>query len=185
MINEKCNIRPPMSYDEVCGKQGSVTKAHINNILVKKGIYKEREAFKTILNGNHPDYCCAKRDAIEINKAIEAIIKSGGIAGLPHPALVSCDYPKLTDKDFLDLMRLYFNDIKIIETEYPYHTVRPEPECRITPESENFWRDVAKQYDLIGVGGSDGHQKPKGPKLGERRTDKAIVDRMRNLCKKE
>jgi hypothetical protein len=186
-INEmyKGKLKEEIKYEEVLAvsKEGSIGLNHLNQILVSRGLFKDREAFSTCLNKNHDPNCYVERDSIELMDVIKAILNAGGLVGIPHPSLVSCDYPgEITDADFASMIKGYFGKhIKVIEVDYPYSRVRPE--CKITKEQEDFWRNVAKDNNLIGVGGSDGHQKPDGPSLGERRTNKKIVYKIKELAK--
>jgi len=186
-INEryKGKLEKEITYDEVLSiaKGGSVGLNHLNQVLVERGLFKGREAFLICLEKGTPEECYVERDAVCFENALNAIISSGGVAGIPHPAFFPLDYKgELTDGSFFGLIKGYAgNKIKVIETEYPYNKVRPE--CGDLSKNEEFWKAIAREYDLIGVGGSDGHQKPDGPSLGDRRTPKKIVDKIRKLAK--
>jgi len=185
-INEKykSRLKTEITYEEVLSAAGksSVGLVHLNKVLVERGLFKEREAFQTCLKKGTPEDCYVERDAVYFDDALNAVISAGGVVGIPHPAFVPLDYEELNDGSFFDLIKDYAgNKIKVIETEYPYKNVRPE--CGDLSENEEFWRVIAREYDLIGIGGSDGHQTPKGPHLGDRRTPKKIVDRIRRLAR--
>jgi len=186
-INEKYRrkLEKEITYDEVLGatsqKEGSVGLNHINKILINKKLFKGREAFSECLGRNSENSCYIERDCIDFDYAISAITDAGGVVGLPHPALISCEYPLLCDKEFFGLIRPYLGkQIKVVETDYPYKKARPE--FGDLSEKEEFWRRVSSEYDLVGVGGSDGHQKPEGPGLGEKRTAITSVEIIRKYA---
>jgi len=197
-----------ISYDEVLNmtiegsaeeqdSEASICLKHINKVLIKRGLSEGRNAFKRAgwLSRTNPDGCYVERKSVEFNYAIDAIIDAGGVVGIPHPALVPYDYRNLTDQSFFELIKSYVGKekgIQIIETEYPYKKVRSE--CGIDEKREQFWREIVKEYNLIGAGGSDGHQAPPKepildsskvyPILGDRTTSKETVEKIRLLSKK-
>ena len=176
-----------ITYDEVeraAGKEAdSIGSNHFNQILINRGLSEGRNAFKTVLNKRYEKSCYVERDAIEIDQASEGIRSNGGVPGMAHPALVAADYEgEITDEDLINMLKPYFGkEIRVIEVDYPYCKVRPECKKLLVYKDKKYG-GVAEEYDLIPVNGSDGHQKPDGPALGERRTNRRYVEMIRKLA---
>jgi len=159
----------------------SIGLNHLNKVFLKRKLYKDREAFETALNKNYSNNIYVEREAVGVDQALDAILSSGGVVGIPHPALVAMDYPdELTDDKFIEMIKPYFGkSILAMEAEYPYEKVRPECKKDLKYKSEKF-AEIIKNNKLIPVNGSDGHQKPNGPTLGEKLTDRKEVNKIRS-----
>ena len=190
-INDCYRKSPPVMWpseitlDEVIGAAGdeadSLSLDHLNQIFVKRGLSQGREAFKTWLSKDHKKSCYVERNAIDMERGLKAIKSSGGKGSLAHPALVPLDYRDLTDENVIEIMEKFFGYyIQAIEGNYNYCRIRPEAK-KALKYKHKYWIEHGKKKGLIIVEGSDGHQKPNGPELGERRTSAKIIEQLRRL----
>ena len=119
-----------------------ISKAHIANLMLKKGyVYTRNSAFREYLGKDGVAYVPKKNFPPE--KAVEIIVKNGGKASIAHPALIT-----KKESVFIELLeRLIKKGLKGIEANYP----------SFTEEEKNKYKQIAKQYNLFITGGSDFH----------------------------
>jgi len=130
--------------------KGSLGRPHIADILIQKGIVKNRdEAFsKYLVKCNEPKY------KLSLEEASDLIHKAGGKVILAHP-----DDPRGTslqkfttslNKQSEIIYELIINFIDGIECWHSRHS----------PEAIKFYFEFAKKNNLMVTGGSDCHQNP-------------------------
>lgn len=126
-----------------------LTRAHYARYLLEKGCVKSiREAFDRFLGNRCP--CYLPREKITPAKAVELILKAGGIPVLAHPILY-----RMSDARLDDLVgRLKAVGLMGVEAVYSSYT----------PSEERQIRRLAKKHHLLISGGSDFHGENK-PKL--------------------
>jgi hypothetical protein len=133
-----------LTMEELKNEAGGeiISKAHIANLMLKKGyVYTRNSAFKEYLGKDGVAYVPKKNFSPE--EAVEIIVKNGGKASLAHPALIT-----KKDSVFLELLeRLIKKGLKGIEANYPTFS---------EIEKEKY-RQIARKYNLFITGGSDFH----------------------------
>jgi hypothetical protein len=115
----------------------AVGRPHIAAVLVRKGYAPSVEAaFKTLLARGRPAY--VPREKVEPGRAVEVILKAGGVPVLAHPGLSPADalLPALVD-----------GGLQGIEAYYPLHDAA----------ATRRYLEFASRYDLVVTGGSDFH----------------------------
>lgn len=159
-----------ISFEEVKSLAGSdvVGRPHIVEIIKRNNLKKvqgksKSELFKMISIGGN---AYVDRD-IELNleESIELINSVGGIPILAHPGI----YNVLDHKKFIEM---FINaGIRGIEVEYTYAKNRPYVGTEESIWAQNYYTDfykrIAKKYNLIKSGGSDYHGRKKNIKIGE------------------
>lgn len=130
-----------------------VSKAHIANLLVKKGyVYTRRDAFKQYLGSTGVAY--VKKENFKPEDAVKIIKENGGIAVVAHPKLISTN-DNTVESIVENLKKIGLDGI---EAEYSSFTL----------EDVIKYRKMAQKYDLIITGGSDFHGKNReGVDLGD------------------
>lgn len=159
-----------ISFEEVKSIAGSrvVGRPHIVEIMKKNNPDKvkgksKNELFKMISIGGS---AFVDRD-IELNleESIELINSVGGIPILAHPGI----YDVSDHKKFIEMC--IKAGIKGIEVEYTYAKNRPYVGTDKTKWAQkyfpDYFRKIAKDYNLIKSGGSDYHGSKKDIKMGE------------------
>lgn len=115
----------------------AVGRPHIAAALVRRGYFPSlKTAFKTLLARGRPAY--VPRAKVTPVRAVEVILKAGGVPVLAHPGLSQADalIPELVTAG-----------LQGIEVYYPYHSA-----CIIT-----HYLELAAGFDLVVTGGSDFH----------------------------
>lgn len=119
-----------------------VSKVHIANLLLKKGmVYSKEEAFRSYLGKNGVAYI--EKNNFTPHMAVEILKKNGAIASLAHPILYSAKISEI-EKLILELIPLGLTGI---ESEYSKFSIKEKNEIR----------ELGKKYNLILTGGSDFH----------------------------
>ncbi len=137
-----------ITYDEVEQvANGQIGRLHISRFLVDKGYASNtNDAFKRFLTDGAPTYIPKVR--LDPDKAIDLIIKSGGVPVLAHP----CTLGLKTNNDLKDLLvELRKVGLQGVEAFYSEHS----------KELEEYCISIAKEIGLIITGGSDFHGKNK------------------------
>jgi hypothetical protein len=159
-----------ISFEDVKAIAGSeiVGRPHIVEILRRdnservKGVSKN-ELFKMISIGG-PAYVNREVE-LYLEQSIELIKSAGGIPILAHPGI----YEVSNRRKFIELC--IEAGIKGIEVEYTYAKNRPfyNTEKAVWAQNyfPNYYRKIAKDYNLIKSGGSDYHGGKKEIILGE------------------
>jgi len=125
---------------KIAGVSKSISRSHIARALVKAGCFATiREAFDKMLAKGQPAYVPHFR--LEVDEIIDLIHKAGGIAVLAHPK-------KIRDDDLVK--ELLGKGIQGIEVFYPQHDA----------EDVKRYMEMAENYHLLAVGGSDFHGFP-------------------------
>ena len=131
-----------ISYEEVKATcNGTMNRAHIGEILFKKGYTKTVEdVFDTILSKNGKYYHSAKR--LDVFKTIEFLRSIGAVSVLAHP--------------FLDLTESELREFLTEAT--PYGLVGMETVyTTYSNEQTVLAKQIAKEFNLKESGGSDFH----------------------------
>lgn len=138
----------PVTYEELTAEfpDSVITRAHYAKYLLNHGYTKSlKEAFDRYIGDNGP--CFVPRKKITPMRAVEIILKAGGIPILAHPILYH-----LSDER-LDKLTATLKDMGLIGIEAVYSTYSPGEERQI--------RSLAAKYDLCISGGSDFHGNAK------------------------
>ena len=121
---------------------GAIGRPHIAQVMLEQGyISSLGEAFTEYIGHDRPAH--VKREKLTPGEAVKAILKTGGLPVLAHPA----DIPDL-ESFVSELKRAGIMGIEIYYPHYRQNTI-----ARL--------QAVANKYDLIATGGSDYH----GPHL--------------------
>ena len=137
-----------ISYEKLIEEYpGSVvTRAHYARFLYEHGYTSSmKEAFERYV-GDHTKYF-VPREKVTPQKAVELILKAGGIPILAHPVIYGLG------KTALDTLVSQLKDAGLIGIEAVYSTY--------TPSDERDIKALALKYDLAISGGSDFHGKAK------------------------
>ncbi|MDR3240361.1 MAG: PHP domain-containing protein [Clostridiales bacterium] len=122
---------------------GSVGRPHVAQALVEvRAVTTVREAFELYLGT--PEFDKIERPKPEPGKGISAILNSGGIAILAHPALLKIDNATL---EKLVYQLVVDAGLGGIECYYSTHT----------KEQTEYYLSLAKKFGLVVSGGSDFH----------------------------
>ena len=134
----------PVTYEELEAEFPDcvLTRAHYAKYLMNHGYTKSvKEAFDRYIGDNGP--CFVPRKKITPMRAVEIILKAGGVPILAHPCLYHMS------KERLDKLVATLKGIGLMGIEAIYSTH--------TPADEREIRALAKKYDLCISGGSDFH----------------------------
>ncbi|MDP2644338.1 MAG: ribonuclease III [Desulfobacterales bacterium] len=148
-----CGFNISLADVEMEAGESLIGRPHIARVMVKKGFVKSiDEAFDKYIGHGKPAY--ADKYRLDCARAIEIIIKAGGIPVLAHPILVQTD----SDKSLEALIaRLKTFGLKGIEVYYPEHS----------PEYIAYYSELADRIGLLKTGGTDFHGDLKpGIKMG-------------------
>jgi predicted metal-dependent phosphoesterase TrpH len=159
-----------ISFEEVKSIAGSlvVGRPHIVEIMKKNNPDKvegksKNELFKMISIGGSA--FVDRNIELNLEESIELINSVGGIPILAHPGI----YDVSDQKKFLELC--IGAGIKGIEVEYTYAKNRPYAGTDKSTWAQNYFPDyfrkIAKDYNLIKSGGSDYHGRKKDIMMGE------------------
>lgn len=119
-----------------------VGRPHIAEAMLNAGyVGGIREAFDRFLAKGKPAY--VERDRLPVRKAIEIIVKSGGLPVMAHPGYIEMDHETL--KDFFRTMKGY--GLAGIEIYYPTHT----------SSMVERLKSYAREFQLVVTGGTDFH----------------------------
>lgn len=139
IVENLANLGMPISFEAVLEKagRGTVGRPHIASVLVEDGfVYSFQEAFNKYLGEDKPAHVAKYK--MELATALNLVKTAGGICCVAHPGL------RLKQDDLLILVQKGISGIEVI---HPNHN----------EESVNFFRDLAKKYNLVATGGSDFH----------------------------
>jgi len=129
------NISPEEVFK--LSEKGSVGRPHLAKVLVKNGfVASEDEAFRKYLGDKSP--CCVRRFNLTPDQAIEVILKAKGVPVYGHPKVMGRD-------DFLP--GFIKAGLRGLEA---YHS---DHDKNVT----NYYKELAKENNLIVTGGSDFH----------------------------
>ena len=159
-----------ISFEEVKAVAGSlvVGRPHIVEIMKKNNPKKvqgksKNELFKMISVGGTA--YVDREVELNLEESIELIKSVGGIPILAHPGI----YNVSDHKKFIEMC--IKAGIKGIEVEYTYAKNRPYFGTDKSKWAQNYFPDyfrkIAKEYNLIKSGGSDYHGKKKNIIMGE------------------
>ena len=159
-----------ISFEEVKAVAGSlvVGRPHIVEIMKKNNPKKvqgksKNELFKMISVGGTA--YVDREVELNLEESIELIKSVGGIPILAHPGI----YNVSDHKKFIEMCTKA--GIKGIEVEYTYAKNRPYFGTDKSKWAQNYFPDyfrkIAKEYNLIKSGGSDYHGKKKNIIMGE------------------
>ncbi len=123
--------------------EAQIGRPHIAQVMIKKGFVRTiDEAFDVYLGFNKPAY--VDKYKLDCQKAIEMIIKAGGIPVLAHPYLL-----RFSDNSRLEPLVTILKEMGLqgIEVYYPAHS----------SENVEFYSCLAQRHDLAVTGGTDFH----------------------------
>ncbi len=138
-----------VSFEEVAAlaKGASIGRPHIADVLVAKGITKDRdEAFKRYLGDGKPGHVSYGKK-VTVLAAARAIHAAGGVSSLAHPKY-------LEQENVIPILKE--GGIRAIEAYHADHS----------PEERRRYLDIADSLGLFVSGGSDFHTPEKHGKLG-------------------
>jgi predicted metal-dependent phosphoesterase TrpH len=141
-------------------KQGSVGRLHIARAMARAGVVGSVfEAFQKYIGDKGPAYVLGFK--ITPQEAVSLIKKAGGIPVLAHPYSLKNDELIATFVEY---------GIMGLEVYYPEHS-----QAMI-----NFYRDLAKRYNLLITGGSDCHGEAKPEiKIGSLKIPYELVEKLK------
>lgn len=138
----KYNIKINMAELKKEATGSIISKAHIANLMVKKGIvYTRGEAFSQYLGQHGVAY--VKKAGSRPEDAIKMLKENGAVVVLAHPKLISTN-DRIVEEIIKDLKK---SGLDGIEAEY----------SSFTQEDVIKYRKIALDYDLVVTGGSDFH----------------------------
>lgn len=138
----------PVTYEQLLAEFPDcvITRAHYARYLLNHGYTKSlKEAFERYIGDRCP--CFVPRKKITPMRAVEIILKAGGVPILAHPVLYGMGSAKL------EQLIQELKEIGLVGIEAVYSTHTPSDERQI--------RSLAKKYDLLISGGSDFHGSAK------------------------
>jgi len=138
----------PITYEQLTAEFPNcvITRSHYAEYLLKHGYTKSlKEAFDRYIGDRGP--CFVPRKKITPMRAVEIILKAGGVPILAHPLLYGMSSAKL------DKLIATLKDIGLVGLEAVY--------CTYSPSEERRMRSLAAKYDLCISGGSDFHGSAK------------------------
>ena len=142
-------ILPPNEIEELLNKVGNIGRPQLALILVKYNYCKTvREAFDKYLKD---DKVRKIKKSITKEECISLINNAGGIAVLAHPWSL-----KLTDEELYQEIK-YLSSIGLKGIEV-YHS------CN-TKEQIEYYKELAKEFNLLTTGGTDYHGKEVKPDI--------------------
>lgn len=134
----------PVTYEELTAEFPNcvITRSHYAEYLLKHGYTKSlKEAFDRYIGDNCP--CFVPRKKITPMRAVEIILKAGGVPILAHPLLYRMSSVRL------EKLVSTLKDIGLVGLEAVY--------CTYSPSEERQMRSLAAKYGLCISGGSDFH----------------------------
>ena len=138
----------PVTYEELTAEfpDSTITRGHYAKYLLNHGYTKSlKEAFDRYIGDNGP--CFVPRKKITPMRAVEIILKAGGIPILAHPVLYRMSSKRL-DKLTAKLKTMGLAGIEAVYSTY-------------SASDERDIRALAAKYDLCISGGSDFHGSTK------------------------
>ncbi len=138
----------PITYEELTAEFPDcvITRSHYAEYLLRHGYTKSlKEAFDRYIGDNGP--CFVPRKKITPMRAVEIILKAGGVPILAHPLLYHMGSARL------EKLVSTLKDIGLVGIEAIY--------CTHTPSDERQVRSLAAKYGLCLSGGSDFHGNAK------------------------
>jgi hypothetical protein len=149
------------TVEQIAG-DASIGRPHIADALVREELVGSfRDAFDKYLGYESPAYVEKKKFSPE--EAFSLIRRAGGVPVLAHPQVTKCDelIPELIREGLMGL-----------EVWHSEHTA----------QSQTFYLEYCKKYDLISTGGSDCHGSRKGkPSIGSQPVPYECVEKLRGL----
>jgi len=144
---------------------GSISRAHLGRILVKKGITRTmQEAFDKYLGEKAS--CYVAKDVLDSDQVISLIKKAGGVAVLAHPAVSNIDD---------DIPCLCKSGLEGLEVYHPDQTKK----------QQDYYYDLANNLGLLVTGGTDFHGFGKNPiKIGDYGISKMQLRLLKKASKK-
>jgi 3',5'-nucleoside bisphosphate phosphatase len=141
----------------------TIGRPHIAQVLVHKGyVASINEAFKQLLGTGGAAYVNPPR--ISPQTAISWIHEAGGKAVLAHPGLYK------DDELVIEIIGQGIDGMEVYHSDH-------------TPEDEDRYKRIAKQYNLIMTAGSDFHGERESEifhgEVGARRIEMTVLDQLR------
>ena len=154
----------PITVDQVqrISEKGVIGRPHIARALMEIGaVASVAEAFDRYLGSGQPAY--RPRMRLTVERAVELIAESGGVAAVAHPHTIANDADGFTAA-FRRFAELGITGVECWYSEYP-------------PEQRIDMARLAERFGLIPTGGSDYHGANKpGIAVGTGHGDLAVPD---------
>lgn len=138
----------PVTYEELTAEFPNrvITRSHYARYLLNHGYTKSlKEAFDRYIGDDRP--CFVPRKKITPMRAVEIILKAGGVPILAHPVLYHMSHARL------EKLVSSLKDMGLMGLEAIY--------CTYTAGEEREMRSLAAKYGLCLSGGSDFHGRAK------------------------
>lgn len=144
MLDRARSIGFELSMEELqeIARNDVIGRPHFARLMMRKGyVSSYEEAFEKYLGKGKILY--VEKEKLEPERAIELILKAGGIPVLAHPYQTGLEGEEF--EGFIKRLKGY--GLKGIEVFYPEHTGRMMEE----------YLELSRKYDLLVTGGSDFH----------------------------
>lgn len=144
LIERLLSLGVDITLVEVEKRGRSLTgRPHFARVLVEKGYATDiQNAFDEFLDESAKGY--VQRHEVDIEEAIDRVVKAGGVASLAHPVRVAKnEWSRLEEY----VGRMAAMGMRAIECFHSDHT----------PENVVFYRSLAERFHLAPTGGSDFH----------------------------
>lgn len=142
-------ILPKDDIDSLLNREGNIGRPQLALILVKYGYCETvKEAFSKYLRD---DKVRKEKFWIEKEECISLITNAGGIPVLAHPFTLKLTNEKLYE-ELKYLVSIGLKGIEIIHS-------------KSTEEERNYYKKLAKEFNLITTGGTDYHGKEVKPDI--------------------
>lgn len=145
----------------------SVGRPHIAQVLVNKGIVKTiKEGFDRFIGSGAPAY--VPRYKLSPEEGISLVREAGGVAVLAHPGVYRLE------EAVPQWIEMGLQGIEVSHSEH-------------SPEDEQRYRELAKNYGLIMTGGSDFHGEARKPgiHLGHWGTSYEVLQHIQHLASRQ
>lgn len=140
-------------------------RLHLATVLEKKGWVKDKqEAFNRFIGEEGPAY--VRKYKQSPHEAIELILKLGGVAVMAHPMVT------YKDEIISGLVEAGLGGMEVYYPNYYGAVIR-------------YYEGLAKKYNLILTGGSDGHGAAKdNTTMGKVKVPYGVVEQLKQACAK-
>ena len=159
-------------YKELKTGGGSIGRPHFADLLVQRGIVKDREqAFSRYLAGGKPLYIA--KEGLEFGRALRCIKESGGIAVLAHPMSLYVSCGRLPDL----VKSLAAQGLDCLEAWHP--TAKPRTCKRLEELAGSLGLCVSAGSDFHGAARPD---RKLGITAGGRKIEDAVLEAIPELA---
>jgi len=154
-----------ITSDEIINSGKKLSKGTIRNLLVNKG-YAENNKIAGDLYTGSKSINYEKTISLNLKEVLKLIKKSGGIAILAHPSTLNLNEVEL-DNLIKKMKMIGLDGIEVLNI------------SKTTNLEFEFYRSLAKKYDLLESCGSDFHNYKNTPNIGvENEISKKLIYRL-------